>query len=105
MKPGPIACSLTDQAARAQLDEWRQVMNQARVEAVRVSPNTLSLRLADHSGQLAALVDLARREKACCAFFDFAILIGATDIEMRVSVPDDATAILDEFAGLAGIGR
>ena len=52
-------------------------------------------------GQLEAVVRLAQREKACCPFFDFSILVDAGTVALRVSVPAGAAAILDDFARLS----
>jgi hypothetical protein len=93
----PIACRLTAGAARSQLDEWRQVAT-AHVGAVeRVAPTQLRLRLGDLVG-LDTVVRLAQREKACCPFFDFALDIEAETVFLRVTVPEDAASILDDFS-------
>ena len=97
----PIACSLTEAAARAQLEEWRALLASAVAATERVSPSELSFRLKEDLGQLEAVVRLAQREKACCAFFDFSILVDAGAVALRVSVPADAAAILDNFARLS----
>jgi hypothetical protein len=49
---------------------------------------------------LADAADLARREKACCAFFEFSIAIEADGLWLSVRVPADASPILDDFARL-----
>jgi len=49
---------------------------------------------------VAAAVDLAQREKACCDFFEFAIGIEADALWMSVRVPAEASMILDDFARL-----
>ncbi len=54
--------------------------------------------------QLGEVVDLARREKACCPFFDFSLEIGADALTLRVVAPADATAVLDELARLHDSG-
>jgi hypothetical protein len=94
----PIACSLTAPAARSQLDEWRTLLATASVAAERVSPTRLSLRLRDDPGQVPPVVSLAQREKACCPFFDFTLEIEADRVTLHISVPADATEILDGFS-------
>jgi hypothetical protein len=96
----PIACSLTPAGARSQLDEWRALLAAAVTGTERPGPAVLSLRLRDDPGQLAAVVALAQREKACCPFFGFALEIGADSVALQVSVPPDAVSILDGFAQL-----
>ena len=97
----PIACNLTDQAARSQLEEWRNLLPKAAVAAERTSPTDLVFLLKDGLPHLPALVGLAQREKACCGFFDFAIVIAADHAALRVSVPPDAAALLDDFGRLS----
>jgi hypothetical protein len=49
---------------------------------------------------LAAAVDLAQREKACCDFFEFAIAIESDALWLSVRVPAEASLVLDDFARL-----
>lgn len=91
----PIACTLSETAARSQLTEWRDVLAATVVSADRVSPTEVSLRLRDDLSNLEALVRLAQREKACCAFFDFALHVQADAVSLGVSVPEGAISILD----------
>jgi hypothetical protein len=51
---------------------------------------------------LEAPIRLAQREKACCPFFGFTILIGPDDLALHVSVPEEASWLLSEFARSAG---
>jgi MerR family transcriptional regulator, copper efflux regulator len=98
----PIACTLSETAALSQLDEWRDLLNGSIVASARPSPLELLFHLKDDSVQLQALVRLAQREKRCCPFFDFAILISADAIALQISVPPAGTAILDQIVELAG---
>ena len=114
----PVACSLTDAAARAQLEEWHRLLGAAVASADQVSPAELSLRLRDDLDQLRALITLAQREKACCPFFDFTIRIEAEAVRLHVCVPEDADghgarrtrcgragSLLPSPSWLAGCGR
>jgi hypothetical protein len=67
-----------------------------------VAPGRFELRLLDGPAAAGRLVDLARREKACCGFFTIAIEIDAQGATMVVEVPDDAVAVLDDFVVLHG---
>jgi hypothetical protein len=97
----PIACSLTDSAARSQLGEWRAIIA-AAVDAVdRGSPTELSLRLRADLAGLSDLVRLAQREQACCPFFDFTLRISAVSNTLVISAPPDAAPVLDTFVQLA----
>jgi hypothetical protein len=93
----PIACSLTSNAARPQLEEWRDLLIRSSVASERTSTTELAFHLNQDLSQLTELVRLAQREKACCPFFDFTIHIAADRVELRVSVPPDATEILDGY--------
>jgi hypothetical protein len=52
---------------------------------------------------LEAAVDLARREKACCAFFEFAIEVEEDASWLSVTVPPDAADALEDLASLLPI--
>jgi hypothetical protein len=94
----PIACSLTETAARSQVGEWHDLIA-ALVDSVdRVSATELRLRIRREVEGVDRLIGLAQREKACCPFFDFALLIEADSLSLRVRVPTDAAPILDDFS-------
>jgi hypothetical protein len=98
----PIACTLNAEAAADRLEEWRAALRTSVKAAMRTAPGRVELRLADGPRAAGRLVDLARREKACCDFFTFAVEIDAQGATMVVEVPDDAVALLDGFAALYG---
>jgi hypothetical protein len=56
----------------------------------------------DDPAGIANPVGLSRAEKACYPFFDFTLDIGTGTVALVVDVPNDAQAILDDFARLAG---
>jgi hypothetical protein len=93
----PIACRLEDTAARGQIEEWGGLLGHPGMEASRVSPTEVAVRV-DDLDQLPALIGLARREKACCPFFDFGLEIGAEVVTLTISAPREAASILDLFA-------
>ena len=97
----PIACSLDDSSARAQVDEWRDVLAAGVARVERSDPETVTMVLRPDLAGLRELAALAQREKACCPFFEFTFAIDADRVRFVVSVPADATAILDQFASLA----
>jgi hypothetical protein len=63
----------------------------------------LCLRLDPARDDLLAAVDLSRREKACCDFFEFAIEMRRDANWLVVTVPADAVGSLDALAGAAGL--
>jgi len=44
--------------------------------------------------------DLAQREKACCAFFEFRLLILASAVWLEVEIPEDAGVTLNDLSFL-----
>lgn len=71
------------------------------VGSERPSDTALRLRLERSDKTLLHAADLARREKGCCGFFDFSIDVQTDALWLIVRVPDEASGILDDFAGLA----
>jgi hypothetical protein len=96
----PIACSLEAAEAASQLGEWHDLLAPAVVEVERVGSTTARFRLAPEFAAVPALIELARREVACCPFFRFALEVDVSGSAFAVSVPDDAAAILDAFTAL-----
>ena len=94
----PIACHLDANAAGAQWAEWHALLS-GMAAPERPTPTELRVHLGD--GRLEDVVDLARREKACCPFFDFTLQIDADDIVLSISVPAEATGLLDDLARAA----
>jgi hypothetical protein len=98
----PIACTLTVDDAATRIDEWRAVLDRSIASVHRTSPTEIVLTLRDDRAGLDDLVGLARREVACCAFFDFTLDIAVDAVALVVTVPADAAGVLDDFAALAG---
>ncbi len=96
----PVACNLTQEAARSQLGEWHELLAEAITSADRVSPTELALRLRDDLVKVGDLLRLARREQACCPFFEVNLRVKADGVTLLIGVPDDAAPILDQFAEL-----
>jgi hypothetical protein len=97
----PIACTLDAADAQSQLAQWQALLATTVIATERPLPTELLYRLRGDLAGLAELVRLAQREKECCAFFDFALLIDAGSLALQVSVPPAAVAVLDRFEGLA----
>jgi hypothetical protein len=92
----PIACRLTPTAARSRVDEWRQVLDTLVAGVEHVSPTELRLPLRDLDG-VETVARLAQREKDCCAFFEFSLLIEADSVALRIVVPDGAASVLNQL--------
>jgi len=94
----PIACTLTADATDDRIEEWRRFL-QTSPRAERTSEGELRVQL-DDSARVLEAADLARREKACCAFFEFSIELEVEASWLRVRVPPEASSVLDDFASL-----
>jgi hypothetical protein len=95
----PIACSLTADAADVRIEEWRHFLVASVDAAERTSAQLFRMHLTSTT-VLAAAVDLARREEACCDFYEFSIDIEADALWLSVRVPAEASGVLDDFARL-----
>jgi hypothetical protein len=96
----PIACTLTPESAAARIEEWRHFFADSTGPAEKRGDRQLRVQLNGSTGALEAAVDLARREKACCGFFEFSIEVEAGASWLSIKVPPDAAATLAEFASL-----
>jgi hypothetical protein len=96
----PIACTLTSESAVARVEEWRQFLARSTGAAEQAGALALRVQLNGSPEALEAAVDLARREKACCAFFEFSIEVEADASWLSVTVPPDAADALADFASL-----
>ena len=99
MEP-PVACTLNSEDASSRLAEWRTFLRRAVDRTDRPDDERLCLRLSPAAGDLLAAVELSRREKACCGFFDFAIEVRTDANWLVVTVPPTAVESLDGLAGL-----
>ena len=96
----PIACTLSAADKTTRGDEWRQFLLTHVVEIVR-SDTSARMRLIGGDDVILSTVDLARREKECCAFFDFRLELLPDEVWLEVGVPDEAVAILDDLVNAA----
>lgn len=95
----PIACTLTTVDAHDRVEEWRSFLaDHIEIETSARDANTLRLRLRPGDATLLAAADLAAREKDCCAFFTFSIAIESDGRWLHITVPPDASEILDRLA-------
>jgi hypothetical protein len=83
--------------ARSRVEEWRQFFKDHARETVWEN-RAVRFRL-DDAAALAA-INLTRREKTCCTFFDFRLTILADAVGLEVKAPEEATSILDSLFAL-----
>ncbi|MGH3733525.1 MAG: hypothetical protein ACRDVC_09170 [Acidimicrobiales bacterium] len=95
----PIACTLGSDAASGRIEEWRALLVGDVLEAVRTS-TSVRFRLRSNDEAVLRSIELSRREKACCAFFDFRLVVLSNSIWLEVEAPEDADSILDGLFAL-----
>jgi hypothetical protein len=102
-QPIPIVCDMTDapDTTEDRLAEYRRLFGSDLIGRERTDEG-IRFRFAARPGLAAEIRDLAAREKACCAFFDFEISEHGDEITWDASVVDDPIArqILDEYYAL-----
>lgn len=99
----PIACDMTTatDTGPERMLEYQRLFSQALVGRERTAEG-IRFRLRADEGVEAWVRDLAAREKACCAFFDFRVTTAGNEVQWDATVVDDDIArdILDEFYAL-----
>jgi hypothetical protein len=96
----PIVCDMSSapDTGPERLMEYQRLFTQALIGRERTAEG-IRFRLRADDGIEAWVRDLAAREKACCAFFDYTITTDGVEVRWDATVIDDdiARAILDEF--------
>ncbi len=95
----PTACTLDADSARARIEEWQAVGVRAVGHARRAGPGRLELTLLPDA-DVGSILRLAQEEVACCAFFRFSFTVDPESVTVAISVPDEASSILDQFASV-----
>jgi hypothetical protein len=99
----PIVCDMTDapDTASERIAEYSRLFERALSGRERMADG-IRFRFHAAPGIEAWVRDLAAREKACCAFYDFAITVTDDQVLWDATVVDDdiARALLEEFYGL-----
>lgn len=103
-----MACSLggTPGAFAERMAEYRRLFGQ-HLAGRTGTATAISFRFRAGPGVEEWVRDLARREKACCAFFDFSVTADGPEVRWDVTVADDEAArqVLAGFYRLAGAGE
>jgi hypothetical protein len=99
----PIVCDLTNapDTGEQRLAEYGRLFGEHLVDRERTGAG-IRFRLRAAEGVEAHVRELAAREKACCAFFDFQVRVVGDEVHWDAWVVDDdiARAVLDEFYDL-----
>jgi len=102
-QPIPIVCDMTDapDTTEERLAEYRRLFGTDLIGRERTTEG-IRFRFRTRDGLAEEIRDLAAREQACCAFFDFDIRENGDEITWDASVVDDPIArqILDEYYAL-----
>jgi hypothetical protein len=96
----PIVCDMTaaPDTATERFAEYERLFTTALTGRERIGDG-IRFRFRAEPGLEDWVRDLARREKACCAFFTFDVTVQGDEVWMDASVVDDdlARRILDEY--------
>ena len=98
----PIACSLTADDAADRVEEWRRFLSERIVDIERTD-DAARFRLEESYDALHIASDLARREKACCPFFDFRLLLKPEAVWLEVDAPHEAAEVVSELIRMASV--
>jgi hypothetical protein len=90
----PIACSLSPGEMQQRGREIEALAREALVDGER-GERSVRLRYRRSDAVQAALLDLVRRESACCPFLSFAVREDETLLTLDISGPPEAAAVLD----------
>ncbi|TDC06319.1 hypothetical protein E1267_16915 [Nonomuraea longispora] len=96
----PVVCDMTTapDTARQRLEEYRLLFGRHLLSRERTGQG-VRFRLRAEPGVAAWARDLAAREKACCAFFAFEVMVEGEQViwDWAVSDNDAARAVLEEY--------
>ncbi len=100
----PLACSLTPGELARREHEIRALIRDELIASQR-TPAGVLLRFPLAGPVEAAVSDLVRRERECCAFLSFELTRRDDELVLRVEGPQEARPVIDGFARLASAGR
>lgn len=93
-----IACTLTTKAARTQTMEWTEL----RDLAGSVTELDTGVRMTFSAEMRDAVDDLARRERACCAFLTLTTTVEDDVVTLEIlSADPEALPLIWELAGVS----
>ena len=99
-QPIPIVCDMTDapDTTEERLAEYRRLFGNDLIGRERTE-NGIRFRFSLRDGLAAEIRDLAAREKACCAFFDFTLHLTPSALHLEVRAPESAAKVLADLFG------
>lgn len=93
-----IACALHPASVGERFEDWNRIM--ASAKARTAIPDGVRV-VFDRDVDAGALASLAAAEQTCCSFFRFDISIGADEVALAVTGPDDAQPVIAAVFGTA----
>lgn len=101
----PIACNLDADRMATRVADWRDLVSQRLDETIDVRRGnggraSVTLRFPLDPVLAGRIAALAAAEQQCCAFFAFAITIGADGTELAVTAPAEAADMLGALLGV-----
>jgi hypothetical protein len=92
-QPPPVICDMTGatDSLAERMDEYRRLFTRSLLGRSR-TPDRITFRFRADPGVEDWVRDLARREKACCAFFDFTVDADGHEVWWEARVADDEAA-------------
>jgi hypothetical protein len=93
------ACTLSELQFGDRVGDWSTVAHSGLQERQRTAHGIL-LRFQRSDEVERELQRLVELEEHCCSFVSFALSIGAGDVTLTVSGPDEAAPLLDELLRL-----
>ncbi|MEM9036295.1 MAG: hypothetical protein AAGA99_21000 [Actinomycetota bacterium] len=93
---GPIACTLSPDAATSQLGEWDRLA----ARATTCEPVTDGWSLTFPAALAPVVEDLASREAACCSFLTLRTTVEGDDVRLDITTEaSDARQVIDLLVG------
>lgn len=93
-QPIEVACTLTAGEIPDRVAAWKNVV--AGVASRDPIADGFRLVLADDA-PIGEIVELARAEQKCCAFFSFALTIDSRGVALEITAPEEAAGLIEEL--------
>ena len=90
----PVVCTLEEEARPVREAEFRDLLSESLIASERIERG-LRLRFRADEGVEDKVRDLARREKECCAFFEFHVVCEGDRVRLDWRGPEGAQELFD----------
>lgn len=92
-----VACTLEPDEMPDRFEAWQRIL--ARAHGRSRIDGGIRVRFPADAGLISEIARLAAQEQDCCAFFDFAIHMTATGVDLDVCAPDVAEPLVTAMFG------